>query len=972
MTPGSSVLFLSLMAAALAPAASPRQQLLGKLPLRFEQQPLRNTYKARGSNFELNLTASSSTIDWTDPASGRCARVTTELPGADPHASMEAEDRLAGSANYFLGSPGSWRTDVGGYGRIRSKNVHPGIDLVFHGENGRLEYDFVIAPHADLSLIRMSMSGQKSVRVDGSGDLLVATSAGVIRWKRPEIYQQAGETRRSISGKFVTVGRGYVAFKIGAYDRNRELVIDPTLAYSTFLGGSGGDGARGVAVDASGNVYIAGVTGSAGLPTLSAFQPNFGGLTATINSPGDGFVAKFNPAGALLYLTYIGGSADDLVSAIAVDAAGNAYLAGSTSSTDFPLVNAYQSQFGGTGGYSYEVRTGDAFVAKLNPAGNKLIYSTYLGGSLDDVATAIAIDSTGSAYVTGATLSQNFPVTQGAAQSRNKGFGGAPVLTRFNLPVWEPGDAFIAKLDPTGSQLVFSTFLGGSLDDVAFGIAIDSSNNVYVGGCTLSSDFPTTAGALQRQWAGTDPQNFFLNFGDGFITKLNASGTAFVYSTYFGGAGDDCVNAIAVDSSGNAYITGSTSTNGLGTTAGVVQRNYAGYFVLPFLVEQLFGDAFVGKLNPTGSAFIYLTYLGGQLNDAGTAIAVDSSGDAYVAGWTNSLDFPVAGSPYQAKFQGSNGRYGDGFLTLVNSTGTALLYSSYLGGENDDVIYGLALGQNGNVYVVGGTRSTAYPVTSAAIQKTFAGGRGDAFLSIFSGFPLGPPVITKVANAEGGESSSIAANTWTEIKGTGFGTTSRIWQTPDFVNQLLPTALDNVSVTMNGKAAYVYFISPTQINVLTPPDLGTGAIQVMVSVNGVSSAAFTVQSQTASPSFFINGVGPYVLATHLDGSLIGPTTLYPGLSTPAAPGETVILYANGFGATTPPVVKGALTQSGILPTLPTVQIGPFVANVRFAGLVFPGQYQFNVDIPPSTPSGDNAILSGIGGLPAPTVQITVR
>jgi uncharacterized protein (TIGR03437 family) len=976
--PTSSILLLSMITAAFAPGASPRRELLSKLPLRFERESRGDAlFRARGNNFELSLAPSRHTIEWRDPSSGRVARVITELRGANPRASLEAEDRLPGSANYFLGAPAGWRTDITGYSRVRHRGVLPGIDLVFHGENGRLEYDFVLAPHADPSLIRMSLTGQDSVRVDPSGDLLVSSSAGVIRWKRPEIFQRAGETRRNISGKFVTDGRGNVSFRIGGYDHDRELVIDPTLAYSTFFGSTKNEVARGIALDGAGNIYIAGVTSSADLPTKSAFQPNFGGLTASPFAAGDGFVAKFNPSGVLQYLTYIGGSQDDGVGAIAVDAAGNAYIAGATNSSDFPTVNPFQAQFGGLGGYGTYIRTGDAFVAKINPAGNKLLYSTYLGGRMDDIAFGIAIDSTGAAYVTGATLSQDFPLSQGAPQSRMKGYGGEPTARPCcNGPVWDPGDAFITKLDPTGSKVVFSTYLGGSLDEVAYTIALDPSNNVYVGGCTLSNDFPTTSGAFQRIWGGTDQQNYFQNTGDGFVTKLNAAGTAFVYSTYVGGAGDDCVSAMAVDSLGNAYITGATSTNGLGTTPGVFQRNYAGYFVLPFVVEQLWGDAFVGKLNPAGSAFVYLTYLGGSLNDAGTAIAIDSSGDAYVAGWTDSPDFPMAGAPYQSKMQGESGRYGyrifgDAFVALLNSTGTALLYSTYLGGKSDEGAGGIAIDGMGNVFVTGGTLSTNFPVTSTAIRPTYGGGATDAFLAIFSGFPANPPVITVVANAEG-ESPTIAANTWVEIKGSGFGSTTRTWQTADFVNQLLPTALDNVSVTMNGAPAFVYYISPTQINVLTPPDLAAGPVQVQVNVGGVASAVFTVQAQKYSPSFFINGAGPYILATHLDGSLIGPTTLYPGLSTPAASGETVIFYANGFGPTTVPVVKGALMQSGTLPNLPTVQIGPFVATVTFAGLISPGLYQFNVVIPPSAPSGDNTILSGYGGAPAPTVKITVR
>jgi uncharacterized protein (TIGR03437 family) len=617
---------------------------------------------------------------------------------------------------------------------------------------------------------------------------------------------------------------------------------------------------------------------------------------------------------------------------------------------------------------------GDAFVAKLNPTGNKLIYSTYLGGSGDDVAFAIAIDAAGDAYVAGATSSLNFPLTPGGGeyQNRMKGGDGEPVKPCCALPFWDPGNAFVAKLDPTGSKLLFSTYLGGSLDDAAIAIAVDSSSNVYVAGCTISFDFPTTSGAFQTHFGGLDEENT-ANFGDGFIAKMNSTGSSLIYSTYLGGTGDDCVNAIALDSSDDVYMTGSTDSTNMPVSQNAFQPSFAGYKTLPPAVEQNLGDAFVAKLNPSGSALLYLTYLGGNANDAGLAIAIDSSGDAFVAGFTDSTNFPLSASPYQSKMAGDGGKHysvnvqGDVFLTVVNPTATEVLYSTYLGGKSDDGIGGILLDGSGNVYLAGGSSSPNMPVTSGAYQTAYGGG-GDAYYAIFSGLSFTPPTITKVANAEG-ESATIAPNTWVEIKGSSLATDTRIWQNSDFVNNLLPTALDGSSVTFNGEKAFVYYISPSQINVLTPPDLASGTATVQVTINGVASGPATAPAQTYSPSFFVINGGPYIVATHLNGSLctepisgvclVGPTTLYPGYSTPAQPGETIVMYANGFGPTTPPVVSGSLTQSGTLvPASLQVRIDGVLVQpnpVTFAGLISPGLFQFNVVVPTNLSGGDHAI-----------------
>ena len=978
------VVWLAASAGAHA-SSSLRTGLLGKLPLRFEETRGADAhraarYTARGPNFVLSLAPEGNWLEWKD--SGGAAQVRTQLVHADPAARMEPEDRLPGAANYFVGQRDGWRIDVAGFGRIRYHGVYPGIDLVFHGEGGRLEYDFVLAPHADPGAIRLELSGHRAARVADDGDLVLSTEAGEIRWKRPEIYQETAGGRQPVNGRFVLTRGRTVRFALDSFDRGKTLVIDPALKYSTYIGGAGNDSARGIAVDGAGNVYVTGATSSNELPTsTTAYQPNFGGGTAGVLT-GDGFVAKFSPTGALLYLTYLGGTQDDGITAIAVDAAGNAYVTGATNSFDFPTVNPFQAQFGGYGGSA--LRPGDAIVAKIGPNGDKLIYSTYLGGNHDEIGLAIAIDGAGNAYVTGATSSLNFPVTPGgtAFQPRLSGVGGEPIRHPTDLaPLFEPGDAFVTKLDPTGSKLVFSTFLGGTQDDAALAIAVDSASNVYVGGCSISPNFPTTSGALQTIYRGSEQQNFFFNTGDGFISKLNSTGSALLYSTYFGGAGDDCVTGIAVDATGAVYMAGSTTTTNLPTTAGAFQPGFHGYANLPFLIAQDFGDGFVGKLDPTGAKLVYLSYLGGRTNDAATAIAIDGQGNAYVTGFTDSPDFPVTTGALQPQLAGDGGLglylfYGDAFVSVVNPTGTALLYSSYFGGNRDERPFGVAVDASGNVYIVGNTVSTNLPVSANALQKTFAGFgghvpgamRGDAFYSVFSGLVVtGPPpppspAVTSVANAEG-ESTTVAPNTWVEIKGSNLSSTTRVWGGADFAanNNQMPTALDGIGVTMGGKKAFVYYISPTQINVLTPPDLATGAVPVVVQNGTASSTAYSAQAQALSPSFFVINGGPYVVATHATGVLIGPTTLYPGATTPAAPGETIVLYANGFGPTAVPIVSGSAAQSGSLSNLPVVTIGGAGATVAFAGLISPGLYQFNVTVPASAATGDDTIVATYSG-----------
>jgi len=453
------------------------------------------------------------------------------------------------------------------------------------------------------------------------------------------------------------------------------------LTYSTYLNGSGDDLGYGIALDASGNAYVTGSTTSPNFPTTA------GAFDTTVSST-DVFVTKFNPAGsAPVYSTYLGGGLYDEGRGIAVDADGNAYVTGYTTSSNFPTtVGAFHTTL---------VGQFDAFVTKLNPTGSALVYSTYLGGNGGEYGNGIAVDAAGNAYVTGETGSTDIVATAGAFQSTPGG----------------QTDVFVAKLNPAGSALIYFTYLGGADGDAGSGIALDASGNAYVMGYTSSSNFPTTTGALQTTFAG--------GFYDAFVTKLDPAGSTLVYSTYLGGSGRDIGNAIAVDTDGNAYVTGSTESVDFPRTLGAFQTTIAGTGST---------NAFVTKLDAAGAALVYSTYLSGGRGETGNGIAVDTAGNAYVTGLTASINFPVTRGAFQPNFGGVD----DVFVTKLNAAGSALVYSTYLGGTNVDVGSGIAVDATRNAYVAGYTRSTDFRTTAGAFQSAFGGGTFDAFVAKIS------------------------------------------------------------------------------------------------------------------------------------------------------------------------------------------------------------------------------------------------
>ncbi|UCE62925.1 MAG: SBBP repeat-containing protein, partial [Nitrospirota bacterium] len=616
------------------------------------------------------------------------AVVRMALVGAKGQAKMVGQDRLPGRSHYFIGNdPSQWRTNIPQYAKVVAEQVYPGIDLVYYGDQRQLKYDFHVAPGADPKIITLAFEGMDKLEILDKGELVLHTPAGSVFHHKPLIYQELDGVKQTVQGDYIFKGVSEVGFRLDSYDVSKPLIIDPVLSYSTYLGGSGDDKGAGIAVDATGNAYLTGQTTSVNFPTANAYQSSSSGVEV--------FVTKVNAAGsALIYSTYLGGSSTDEGFAIAVDAAGSAYVTGHTDSNNFPTVNPVQASLGGG------ALGGDAFVTKLNAAGSALDYSTYLGGSLFDTGNGIAVDAAGNAYVAGQTHSTDFPTTGGAAQTLSGG----------------DSDAFITKLNATGSALDYSTYLGGLDREEGNGIAVDGDGNAYVTGSTASSNFPITGTPLQGAIGGGS---------DAFVTKLDPIGSALVYSTYLGGLEEEVGHGIAVDGTGNAYVTGSTASSNFPIAGSPIQGTIGGS-----------SDAFVALLNAAGSALNNSTYLGGNADDAGQAIAVDSSNNAYVTGNTSSTDFPTA-SPFQPVLRGFLGGpivNTDAFVAKIETGGSSLIYSSFLGGNGLDSGLAIAVDAAGNAYLTGETQSlgedtsSEFPVVNP-IQMTNGGGFGDAFVA---------------------------------------------------------------------------------------------------------------------------------------------------------------------------------------------------------------------------------------------------
>ncbi|SFS04260.1 Beta-propeller repeat-containing protein [Granulicella pectinivorans] len=683
------------------------EMLYARTPMSFE--PNRGQvsspevqYLAHGARYGVALTAEGAMLSLdagpVDAAKSDSLRhfdqIRLELPRGNRHAQAAAEEKLGGRVNYLLGNdPAKWHTDLPTYGKVRYAGVYPGVDLVYYGNQGRLEYDFVVAPHANSRAVGLHFEGAKSLQLDAQGNLTIQAAHGAVVFEKPLIYQEKDGKRELVEGSFRLEANNTAGFTIGRYDHSRALVIDPALVYATYLGGSTNELISSAVVDVNGSLYVTGTTYSSDFPTTpGVFQP-----TAAHASSGLAFTTKFNPQGtAISYSSFIGGVSGQGSSrgyANVVDANGSVYIVGSTTATDFPVSpSAIQKT-------NPEGTTGNTtgFVFRLNIPGNGYLYSTYLGGSgggqVGDTVNGIAIDAAGDAIVAGTTDSNNFPVTTGAYQtsSPNPNLGTSTATST----------GFVASVNPTGSALNYATYLGGSGTATLTAVKIDSAGNAYVTGTTAlpvnSTNYPVTSGAFQTTNSSTGTGL------SGVVTKLNPTGTALVYSTFLGSNGT-MPTSIAVDASGNAYVGGTDLTGGFPATSGAYQTTWAS------------GSGFVASLKAAGNGLNFGTFLSGPVN----ALGLDSTGLIVATGSTTNSAFPVSPDALQLTFPTVSGYYPAtaAYLVRLSASGAAANYSSYFSGSSYTAASALAIDGNNNVYIGGQTCSTDLPVSATAAQQT--------------------------------------------------------------------------------------------------------------------------------------------------------------------------------------------------------------------------------------------------------------
>jgi uncharacterized protein (TIGR03437 family) len=846
-------------------------ETIAQSPLSFEANtgqfaaPVK--YLSRGKGYSLFLTADEAVLSLQADShhrtalspkqmlTGQLARKTPapavvsevlkmRVVGGRKDAKISANRMLSSKSNYFVGSDHTkWRVNVPHYGQVQYEDVYQGVDLVYYGNQRQLEYDFVVQPGADPKQIKLAFEGVERTRIDANGQLVLATKNGELRQHAPVVYQDVDGARQMVEGHYVALGTHEIGFAIAEYDQTRALVIDPVLVYSTYLGGFDNETGNGIEADAAGNAYVTGITYSADFPTKNALQQSLRGV-------GNAWVAKFDPTGRLIYSTYLGGASEDVGFAISADSSGNAYVAGTTDSSNFPITNgAMQTNRGGRF---------DGFVAKLSANGDNLIYSTYLGGQADDTIGSIAIDGSANVYITGQTLSNNFPV-RNAWQPSIKGVS----------------DAYLAKLSADGRSLVYATYLGGAGREAGFGVIADSSSNAIVTGLVYSNDFPTR-NPVQGSNGGSV---------DAFITKFNASGSNLVYSTYMGGQSDDGGYGVGVDSAGNAYVSGFTGSTNF-PVKNAFQPQSGGV-----------DDAYVLKLDTAGT-LVYSTYLGGSGEDRAFDLAADADGNAYVAGRTESRNFPVQNAVQPAMGSGTSSvaagnqrfvpnpdsiseKFGrdaknllnsesDGGVGVYNQTQPSfprdgfiakfafdgkVIYITFLGGGDEEKIFAIAIDGRGNAYCTGLTASGNFPVKNP-VQSSLRG-VADAF-------------VVKIADV-GNTQATVSAASYVGVTlspdqiVSSFGSGLAL-ETKAATALPLPTNIQGTEVKVTDslgveRLAPLFFVSPTQINFAVPNGTADGAARITVWNNGAIVSTESVQIAKVSPGIFsANSSGKDVLA----------------------------------------------------------------------------------------------------------------
>ena len=702
---GLLALGLTVSSAVAVPTESGRVKVsgLGNRALNFEsnfgQYGEAAAFISRGANYYLALSPTEVRVTLqkiapppvADTISGPGVRtqrtvdyrsLLIQLPGANPLSVMTGEGEATGRANYFIGNdPAQWRTGVPAYDRVRVAEVYPGIDLLHYGNQQQLEYDFEIAPGANPDAITMRFTGADQIAIGPDGDLVLTLGADELRQPKPILYQTVQGQRREISGGFTLADSHTIKFTVGHYDHSLPLVIDPIVSYSKYLSGFGSlndDVVWAVAVGGDGDVYLAGETMSPGLATTNAYQTNLAGVLA---QHGDVFVTRQNnDVSTRVYFTYLGGNSYEAAFGLAVDAEGNAYLTGYTGSTNFPTSHAIQPNIAGKAPAGFVSPAVDCFISKLGPYGSNLVFSTYYGGSGtgyngvgDDVGFGIALDASRNIFVAGYTSATNFPTLN---------------TTYTNAGGLE--DAFVLKLDPTGTNVVYAMRFGGTNSDIGRDVAVDPAGNPVVIGYTYSTNFPVTTNAFQKLLNNTT--NLSIT-EDAFISKIAATSGTLTYSTFLGGTNSDRGIRLATDANGAAYLTGWTMSGDFPNTSTNFQNCVT--------TNAAFADAFVVKLDPSNTNLDYAIIFGGAAKDEAWDVAVDASGRAQIVGATESLNFPTNGL---ADLLGTTNVGGsDLFITEVDSNGNSFIYSGYIGSPSPDFGYGVALDAGGNAYFVGAT-----------------------------------------------------------------------------------------------------------------------------------------------------------------------------------------------------------------------------------------------------------------------------
>ena len=797
---------------------------------------------------------------------------------------MQPAEPLAARVNYLTGADSrQWRTGVATYGRLRMAALYRGIDVVFYGTDRELEYDFVVQPGADPGAIRFALKA--SLAPDGELRL-----ANGLRWRKP-VARQNGQI---VEARFMARGEGEFGIAVGAYDHRRELVIDPVLTYGTYLGGTLADEVRAVAADPAGNAYVVG----------STFSSDFPGTTRGLTFGGqDIFVAKLNPSGrALEWATYIGGSGTDIGTSIAVDAAGAVYITGQTASTNFPVTpNAPQATLAGGSAVT------DAFALKLAPNGRDIVYSTYLGGTQSDSGNAIAVDAAGAAYVGGRTDSTDFPST-----------------TRDILPARGAGDGFVTKVAPDGASIVYASVIGGFGQDQVNALAVDSAGAAYVTGETRSDNFPVTATAYQRERRGSS---------DAFFSKLNPDGAGLAFSSYYGGDGQETGRGIAIDRLGNAYISGITGSANMPVSFNGAQR-----------APMLLPDAFAAKIDSSGSSLLYGTYIGGDAEDQANAIAVDAAGNAYVAGQTNSANFPLFNDgPLGA--DGPKGGF-DGFVTRVSSGGNFLQFSTYYGGPGTDAILGLASDGRGRIWIAGTTDSASLPTSTGALATRGAGAT-DGFIALLSEIIVTVTPLTATLGArETQQFTATVSNTsntavrWSIFPDIGTISQTGLYTAPATVAASVAITVSAISLADGTKIGQATLTLVNRVTLTLAPSnvslLAGRTQQFTATVSGTPNTAVTWTITPAvgtisatglysAPATFLSEAVVTVRATSLAESSVAATATVNLILPPPAPAP--VITAEGF--TNAASFRGSLTEGGIAPgeivTIFGTNLGPAAA-----------------------------------------------